>query len=198
MVHCGAPTQIVPVLNPTTNKTWMDRNLGASQVATSSTDANAYGDLYQWGRFADGHQCRNSPTTNTLSSTDTPGHGDFILTSNTPFDWRVSQNNNLWQGANGINNPCPNGYRLPTDAEWSAERGTWSTLDFIGAFNSILKLPVAGNRNQSGQISSSGYGFCWSSSIIGINANSIHFYTGVAGGGTDNRGLGFSVRCILN
>ena len=24
----------------------MDRNLGASQVATSSTDANAYGDLY--------------------------------------------------------------------------------------------------------------------------------------------------------
>jgi len=33
----------------------MDRNLGATQVATSSTDENSYGDLYQWGRRADGH-----------------------------------------------------------------------------------------------------------------------------------------------
>ena len=61
----SGPTQIVPVLNPITGKTWMDRNLGASQVATSSSDAAAYGDLYQWGRRADGHQCRNSPTTTT-------------------------------------------------------------------------------------------------------------------------------------
>ena len=53
-VHCtGTPTAIVDVTNPTTGKTWMDRNLGASQVATSSTDANSYGDLYQWGRAAD-------------------------------------------------------------------------------------------------------------------------------------------------
>ncbi|WP_372934176.1 hypothetical protein, partial [Mariniphaga sediminis] len=41
------------VTNATTGKTWMDRNLGASQVATSSTDIAAYGDLYQWGRAAD-------------------------------------------------------------------------------------------------------------------------------------------------
>lgn len=43
------------VTNATTGKVWMDRNLGASQVATSSTDANSYGDLYQWGRAKDGH-----------------------------------------------------------------------------------------------------------------------------------------------
>ncbi len=30
---------------------WMDRNLGATQAATSSTDAVAYGDSYQWGRL---------------------------------------------------------------------------------------------------------------------------------------------------
>ena len=29
---------------------WMDRNLGASRVATSITDAEAFGDLYQWGK----------------------------------------------------------------------------------------------------------------------------------------------------
>ncbi|SMN17648.1 hypothetical protein CRYPA_1272 [uncultured Candidatus Thioglobus sp.] len=28
---------------------WLDRNLGATQVAASSTDSAAYGDLYQWG-----------------------------------------------------------------------------------------------------------------------------------------------------
>ena len=44
------------VTNPATGRTWMDRNLGASRVATGNTDAEAYGDLYQWGRAADGHQ----------------------------------------------------------------------------------------------------------------------------------------------
>jgi hypothetical protein len=69
-VFCAGPTAIVDVTNPTTGKTWMDRNLGATQVATSSTDAAAYGDLYQWGRGNDGHQCRTSSTTTELSATD--------------------------------------------------------------------------------------------------------------------------------
>jgi len=78
-VFCASgPTAIVDVTNPTTGKIWMDRNLGATQVATSSTDAASYGDLYQWGRRSDGHQCRTSATTATLSSTDTPAHGNFI------------------------------------------------------------------------------------------------------------------------
>jgi hypothetical protein len=47
----NAQTTIVDVTNPTTGATWMDRNLGATQVATSSTDAAAYGDLYQWCRI---------------------------------------------------------------------------------------------------------------------------------------------------
>ncbi len=111
-VHCDPdnPTEVVDVLNPSTGKTWMDRNLGASRVATSSTDAAAYGDLYQWGRLADGHQCRNSGTTTQLSSSDVPDHGDFILASSSPFDWRSPQNDNLWQGVNGVNNPCPMEY----------------------------------------------------------------------------------------
>lgn len=107
-VHCtGTPTLVVDVMNPSTGEIWMDRNLGASQVATSSTDAAAYGDLYQWGRAADGHQCRTSNTTSTNATTDTPSHGDFILEGGSPQDWRVPQNDNLWQGVNGVNNPCP-------------------------------------------------------------------------------------------
>jgi len=108
--------------NPVTGKVWMDRNLGATRVATSSIDALSYGDLYQWGRDSDGHQIRTLGTTTTLSVSDIPGHGDFILTSSSPYDWRSGQNDNLWQGVNGTNNPCPAGYRLPTDVEWDDER----------------------------------------------------------------------------
>jgi uncharacterized protein (TIGR02145 family) len=129
--------------NPQTGKIWMDRNLGATRAATSSTDADAYGHLYQWGRASDGHQVRTSPTTSVLSSSDTPGHGSFILVAN-PYDWRSPQNTNLWQEVNGTNNPCPNGYRLPTEAEWNAERASWSSNNSAGAFASPLKLPVAG------------------------------------------------------
>ena len=128
-VFCAnGPTAIVDVTNPSTGKTWMDRNLGASQVATSSTDAASYGDLYQWGRRADGHQCRTSPTTATLSSVDQPAHGNFILAPNAPNDWRSPQNTNLWQGVSGVNNPCPSGYRIPTETELNNERLSWTLI----------------------------------------------------------------------
>src|SRR6056297_1536419 len=90
-------TEVVEVTNPTTGEIWMDRNLGATQVATSSTDADAYGDLYQWGRAADGHQLRTSGTTSTLATSDIPGHSDFITIGSSPYDWRSPQNDNLWQ-----------------------------------------------------------------------------------------------------
>jgi hypothetical protein len=100
------------VYNSTTNKIWLDRNLGATQVATSSTDTDAYGWLYQWGRLTDGHQIRTSTTTAILSSTDVPLTDDFITAAIAPFDWRTPQNNNLWQQTtnslyeNGLNIVC--------------------------------------------------------------------------------------------
>lgn len=122
-------------------KCWLDRNLGATQVATSSTDVNAYGDLFQWGRGADGHQKRTSGTTSSLSSTDVPGHAYFITLSS---DWRSPQNDNLWQGYNGINNPCPSGYRVPNESDWLSEKASWSSQNASGAFASSLKSPAAG------------------------------------------------------
>ena len=83
---------------------WMDRNLGASQVATSSNDVASYGDLFQWGRGADGHQLVNrysgdgkmtSEILFDLSVVDQPGHGDFIIPGEFPNDWRSPQNDDL-------------------------------------------------------------------------------------------------------
>jgi len=93
-----------------TGRVWLDRNLGATQVATSSTDSASYGWLYQWGRGSDGHQLRNSSTTATLSNTDTPAHGNFITTSASPHDWRSPQNNNLWQVI---------GFGISSDVNWT-------------------------------------------------------------------------------
>ena len=177
---------------------WLDRNLGASRVAISSTDTEAYGDLFQWGRAADGHQKRNSGTTSTLSSSDTPGHGSFIPVLNSPWDWRSPQNDNLWQGVNGINNPCPPGYRLPTEAELNAERLSWSSNNSAGAFASPLKLPVAGLRfYSSGSLYSVGsYGYYWSSTVDGIYSRRLAFSSTGAHMYFYPRAHGNSVRCL--
>jgi uncharacterized protein (TIGR02145 family) len=197
----GVPTWVsraTNVTNPTTGEVWMDRNLGATQVAASSTDANAYGDLYQWGRAADGHQSRTSGTTSTLSSSDTPGHGDFITTASSPYDWRSPQNDNLWQGVNGTNNPCPSGYRLPTQAEWEAERTSWSSNNAAGAFDSPLKLPLAGYRGfTSGSLNGVGsYGRYLSSTVDASNSWRLYFDSSNAGMLSYSRAYGYSVRCL--
>ncbi len=191
------PTSPETVTNPTTGKIWMDKNLGASRVATSSTDTDSYGDLYQWGRAADGHQLGTSGTTITLATSDTPGHGSFILATSSPYDWRSPQNDTLWQGVSGTNNPCPSGYRLPTEAEWEAERTTWSSNDAAGAFASPLKLPVAGYRGINGSFVNVGSGGnYWSSTVGGTHSRRLYFHSSGATMLTNSRALGVSVRCI--
>ena len=197
-VFCASGSAtVVEVLNSSTGKTWMDRNLGASQVATSSTDANSYGDLYQWGRGSDGHQCRTSATNSTLSSSDQPGHGDFIITSS-PYDWRSTANTNLWQGVNGVNNPCPSLYRLPTDTELDVERSFWISQDDAGAFASPLKLPMAGFRfRSSGSLLNVGSrGGYWSSTVSSTGSRYLYFNSATAYMDAGNRANGFSVRCL--
>ena len=179
---------------------WMDRNLGASRVATSSTDSEAYGDLYQWGRGTDGHEKRTSSTTSINSSTDDPGHGSFITESSYPYDWRVPQNNNLWQGESGINNPCPAGFRLPTDTELKNERASWSSDNSAGAFASPLRLVAAGSRHLSnGTVYFAGSsGRYWSSTVCGSGSYSrgLGFGSGNVGMGSYGRAYGCCARCL--
>ena len=164
-------------------------------MATSSTDAASYGDLYQWGRLTDGHEERTSGTTTTQSSTDNPGHSNFIKGSS---DWRSPQNDNLWQGVFGINNPCPSGFRIPTETEWEAERVSWASNDAAGAFTSPLKLPEAGQRYYtSGSLGFVGStGNYWSSPVDVTYSRYLHFTSSSAYMYSNRRAYGFSVRCI--
>ncbi|MDD4625418.1 MAG: FISUMP domain-containing protein, partial [Candidatus Pacebacteria bacterium] len=185
-------------------KCWMDRNLGATQVAASASDANAYGYYYQWGRPTDGHQVSNSGTTSTNADSDIPGHANFITEADSPYDWRVPQSPNeatLWAGANGgLNNVCPAGWHVPTQPEWATVAGYFSPQTSVGAFNSTLKLPLAGYRHR---IDAALYyfrgrnGYYWSGSPRGTDASDLFFgSSGVAPEDKCSRALGFSVRCV--
>jgi streptogramin lyase len=130
-----------------TGRIWLDRNLGASRVATSSTDALAYGDYYQWGRPADGHQTKyltnnnSSGFTNTKSSSSVPSTDLWIVPTDASNDWLITPDNSLWSGANPATNPCPTGFRIPTEAEWSAENIANVTATFQ---TNGLKLTLPG------------------------------------------------------
>ena len=200
----GAP-DVSTVYNSTTGETWMDRNLGATQVATSSTDAAAYGDLYQWGRAKEGHEVRTSGYTNITATTSVPNGGNtwdgfFIQGSDYPNDWLTPQDNTLWQGVSGTNNPCPSGFRLPTSIEWEAERQSWATNNAAGAFGSVLKLVSGGSRHYSTAnlqgVGASGY--YWSSSPSGYHSLYLIFTSSsyIAQVTYALRAAGMSIRCI--
>jgi len=184
------------VVNPVTGKVWLDRNLGASQVATSSTDLFSFGDLYQWGRNADGHQLRTSGT-NSDQVYDYYTNNSLFITYNP--NWLITGESFMWSGVGAQNNPCPSGFRIPTAAEWKQERLTWSSDDPNGAFTSVLKLPLAGYRDITGIISEVGFsGRYWSNTNVGDDfySYSLKFYNIYAEDETNFRVLGMSVRCI--
>lgn len=210
----------VPTVVGANGVVWMDRNLGASRVATSSTDAQAYGDLYQWGRAADGHQIVSrftgdgkttsttfdGTTTRPNNITDTGAWDEKFITINgtNRNDWVTTQTNNAWNTGTAqapvktATDPCPTGYRVPTDAELNAELLSWSSNNSAGAFASPLKLPAAGYRNRTsgslGNVGSNGH--YWSSTVSGTDARDLHFNSTDANMGTYNRAIGFSVRCL--
>jgi len=180
-------------------KCWLASNLGTSVIAGSSTDSAAYGWLFQWGRSADDHQKTNSTTTTTLSNSDTPG-SNFIIASAAPKDWRSPQKDNLWQGVDGTNNPCPSGFRLPTKIDWDNLISMANiTKDTTAFSSSTLKLTVAGYRSYSdGSGLLSGTGNYWSSSVDGGGASEFGFDSSSVSVGAASRAYGFSVRCIKN
>ncbi|SMN13699.1 Probable aggregation factor core protein MAFp3, isoform C [Bathymodiolus heckerae thiotrophic gill symbiont] len=211
------------VRSPDTGKVWLDRNLGATQVATSSTDSAAYGHLYQWGRNDDGHESRSSATTATLATTITPGTNTFITNGSSPYDWMSADSTgnsrtNAWSNGEA-NDICPAGFSVPTEDELRADTKDATTTKIINqatAFSSFLKLPTAGYRfASSGGIDQVGSaGVYWSrntrelsssfsidlSILLDISKPNNDFFVSKLNNGFfgDVRANGNSVRCIKN
>ncbi|MDT7830917.1 FISUMP domain-containing protein [Flavobacteriaceae bacterium S356] len=187
---------------------WMDRNLGASRVAIFRSDHLAYGNIYQWGRNSDGHEVITwvsaATTDGTEQANQTSGpvasgaEGTNFITVSGQIDWLTVQDDTRWNGINkGTHDPCPLGFRIPTEAEWTAERVTWASSNRDGAFASSLKLPTPGIRINSGELFAiGGDGFYWSSTVDGTVSNALNFNSSQAENVTLNRSYGMSVRCI--
>lgn len=213
------------IISSASGKKWLDRNLGASQVATAYDDYKGYGDLFQWGRPADGHQLINWTASNTgtavngftnvLATSDTPGNVNFIIPPYTfPFDWRSDNNRNRW--ATIPQGPCPYGWHVPSIVEWLAEvakteGGTASSggiTDRSTAY-SQLKLTLAGYRGLSGPGSvafkqAGSVGYYWSSidrnnAIDGLtDARDFEFGTDWVQQYLDFKVSARCVRCLMN
>ena len=191
-------------------QTWMDRNLGARRVATAINDVLSYGNHYQWGRPADGHEITvwNGDTltsgrgfanaTGALATSDAPGNANFILTNVSPYDWRSDYNNNRWATAN--QGPCPVGYHVPTDAQWATADSFGAWNNNTDTYNSALKLPSAGYRDSTnGSLTNQGtLGTYWSSTVSGTDARCLGFNSIAAYAFNYNRAYGFTVRCLKN
>jgi uncharacterized protein (TIGR02145 family) len=213
----GSPL-IVPqqtVYNAATGETWMTYNVGASAIPTSITDTAGYGFLFQWGRRPDGHQyVRPTPsgTTTTIATSSTPNNGGLYIIGNSGSDyynWLSARNNALWGvsgtaptgGVNGNNNPCPTGFRLPTNSEFDTEINSWTTTNGAGAFNSSLKLTYCGYRDglDLGKLKDVGAkGWYWTRDTPG---NGTYYYKAILSTSVDNNrtaaaGLAMAVRCI--
>ncbi|RZK61173.1 MAG: hypothetical protein EOO85_33765 [Pedobacter sp.] len=120
----------------------------------------------------------------------------IIISTSIAGDWRRPQNRNLWQGVNGVNNPCPIGWRIATEQEWKNE-GLTSMND---AFTK-LKLTYTGARDvTSGEIKSMAtLGMYWTSTVH--DDQLVHsYYTRIEATtvtqSINNRGNGYPCRCI--
>ncbi|MBO6185266.1 MAG: T9SS type A sorting domain-containing protein [Chryseobacterium sp.] len=188
-------------------KVWLQQNLGSRQVATSMADAESYGDLFQWGRWDDGHQDRNSAMANVPSPNNPAGLNNstsFILGS----WWGGNDLNDLWiANSNDFSStkgtdPCKaigQDWKMPSQADWTATKNAEGINNPATAYASKLKLPAGGNRSfVDGTFDYVGQrGYFWSSTTTGLGAK--YFYVGTTIGNPSAggpRGQGQSVRCI--
>ncbi|VVH62979.1 hypothetical protein BSPWISOX_899 [uncultured Gammaproteobacteria bacterium] len=190
------------ITSPDTGRIWLDRNLGATRVATSSTDSAAYGYSYQWGRNDDGHESRTSGITTTRATTIAPAHNNYIF-NNITYYWTSADSNGALRAAawadGGSNDICPVGFSVPTEAELAADTISATTTTIINkdtAFSSFLKIPVAGYRNTDNVFNFvDAHIFLWTRSASGsisryLTINSgVNFYNSY-------RAYAMSVRCI--
>jgi len=190
------------------SRLWLDRNLGAQRVPTSETDVAGMGDLYQWGRTGDGHQCTiysnagsmnggsgaNSPTISGAQAPTVNITGTYVLNGT---NWLNPVNDTLWTGNyfGGSGNPCPVGWRVPTIAEITGALPN-GTQPFTG---STLKVPCIAGRSPGPAV---GWDYTCALRSSTPNGNSSYILQWSPGGNVTGsnqnapQASGWSVRCI--
>mgnify|MGYP001576606487 CR=1 FL=1 len=196
-LQCGDPftiNHVAGVISPSTvnitygtvltnltgaDKCWITRNLGATQQATSATDATDASAGWYW-QFNRKQGYAVGPS---------PAWGGSTI--NESFNWQAA------------NDPCTlligAGWRIPTYTEWlnADANGAWG--NYGNTYASVLKLHAAGYLYYTdGALYSRGsHGYYWSSTqSSSANGYLLYFYSGNSYMLDLNKAYGFSVRCI--
>ncbi len=194
VVNCGA------YVSSSVYKVFACHNLGATDT---TLDPNVpvqgiHGNYYQWGK---------STAVATASTASTAISG---------WSTTAASNGSWADGTKTATDPCPTGYRVPTNAQWTAvianntvsRTGTWANnatnygvaIHFgPNASTKTLTLTVSGLRNSSsglltGRSLSGNY---WSSTEYSANAYQLYFASNSVSATFASRVNGFSVRCVL-
>ena len=205
-----------PITSPHTGKVWLDRNLGANRVCQNYRDSECFGDYYQWGRQADGHEKQDSQTTIEQAISISNAGNKFVEAPSSPLlysgDWALNADTdgslraNSWSSLDGTS-ICPTGYRVPSFQELANETINLTNENHVGnvqeAFGSFLKIPSAKHRHYlDGSLSGQAdFVYLWSSTASNNYALHLHITTNSFDEehlSESGRGSAESVRCIKN
>ena len=211
---------------------WAPVNCGY-KAASVADKGYPYGKLYQWGRkYGQGYSTSYDADVPVIEegpvSLNYAQHADnanvfFTSTLDFSFDWLSTKNDNLWNSGTESapvrtqNDPCPEGWRVPTYAELKILMKTKSSLTtnegqkgywFSGAPDTKYDVavddaaevffPAAGDRHYYGGVAAyrGDYGTYWSSRPYSYDAYCLCLTNGRANMSSDFRAYGYSVRCV--
>lgn len=150
-------------------KIWMDRNLGATSADFKNDWNNSIGSFFQWGRntafSSSGYETVSGPLSAEEATSDA-NKNKFITKMS--GDWLSASDNNLWSTSE--KQPCPEGYRLPTNAEMAE----------IFSPSAVLFNMVNGPLSQSEELTGGSY----TNHYFGDNYNKTLY--GIKKQGTEN------------
>lgn len=189
------------------NTTWAPVNAGYDNT-------HSHGLMYQWHR----KYGQEYESANTFAGPGTLSIGRliassarFYYSSNSPYDW-CSPQQASWEMIDY--NPCPVGWRVPTQSELTELNQAGSTWVDAGGPDDLpgrwyggnhstdrvgsVFLPASGQRDYSGggARNRDANGYYWSSVSAGSNAVSLYLRDAYSDITTSYRASGYSVRCV--
>jgi hypothetical protein len=166
-------------------KCWITQNLGADHQATSATDATeaSAGWYWQFNRYQ-GYK-----------------HDGSIRTPNTTWIYPIDENSDWTIEKDPCRLLLGNGWRIPTNLEWTNAdaNGGWS--NYNQTFSSVLKIHAAGSLlSPGGSLVDRGGGGDYFSCTQATNYNCYALYFNIDFSyveiGGSNKPHGFSIRCL--
>jgi len=211
---------VVPGYNPKSSGTsYMDRNLGALSESLSNRSVNGF--FYQWGRkdpfggYAGtsvgsalmaftGAQFGVEASSSTINFS--VAHPNIFIKSGSDWLASDSRNNNLWSSTKTEYDPCPPGWRVPTDTQ-NAALAINQLIQNKGAYLTVtggtIWLPCSGYMSpQSAERTMlANVGYFWSATAetltsVSVLLDAYDMMRLTTHNGHVNRATGLPVRCV--